>query len=44
MANKQSQNERREYQIDEITYSKGGLGYPKRVHMRTRKRELKNRS
>ena len=38
MANKQSQNDRREYQIDEITYAK--RGYPKRVHMRTRKREF----
>ena len=25
MTNKQSQNERWEYQIDEITYTKGGL-------------------
>ena len=25
MANEQSQNERGEYQIDEITYAKGGL-------------------
>ena len=25
MANEQSQNERGEYQIDEITYTKGGL-------------------
>ena len=33
MANEQSQNGRAEYQIDEITYAKGG--YSKRVHMRT---------
>ena len=42
MAEQQSQNGRREYQIDEITYAKGG--YSKCVQMRTRGRVLKNRS
>ena len=37
MANEQSQNGRREYQIDEITYAKGA--YCKCVHMRTKERE-----
>ena len=32
MTNEQSQNRRREYQIDEITYAKGD--YSKCVHMR----------
>ena len=36
MTNEQSQNRGREYQIDEITYAKGG--YSKCVHMRTRGR------
>ena len=34
MANKQSQNMRRAYQIDEITHGKGG-GYSQCIHMRT---------
>ena len=36
MANKQNQNRRGEYQIDEIIYAKGG--YSKYVHMRARER------
>ena len=41
-ANEQSQNGKGEYRIDEIMYAKGG--YYKCVHMRTRRRGLKNRS
>ena len=36
MANEQSQNGRGEYQIDAVTYAKGG--YSKCVHMRTKGR------